>query len=153
MVTGLIVGSMKNRNICIAMSNLWIKNWLNMFVSIWICTGVDEAGGVWHGPVSVMPCVCVCVWYSWNEQLPSLVTQPAPDTPPNSSCEKTQFCLCLPKRNRYKVQTRSSVRDGRSSPRSQRRSVEMWSASEKRASFRNMILMYAVTTVTLLAWD
>lgn len=45
MVTGLIVGSMKIE-ICIAMSNLWIKNRLNMFVSIWICTGVDEAGGV-----------------------------------------------------------------------------------------------------------
>lgn len=62
MVTGLIVGSMINRIICVARCVCELKKKAQIDIQVivfvfptWICTGVVEASGVPHGAVSVMP--------------------------------------------------------------------------------------------------
>lgn len=106
MVTGLILGSMKHRNICIAIFFLFWRKPDGRTVcgfSTWICTGVDEARGVSHVPcLSCLFFFMLLLGRSLNEQLPSLpalsLHQTPPPPTPISSCEKAQFCLSLPKR-------------------------------------------------------
>lgn len=69
---------------------LWIKKtnrltYIMLFFSTWICTGVDEAGGVSNSPVSVMPFLFFFLFFllggSLNEQLPSLPALSLHQTP------------------------------------------------------------------------